>query len=108
LRYNLPGGHPLIGRSAPDLKFEDGTRLGALLNDGSALLVNLNGNNELQTISKPWVGRVKYVSSQPEDNLGLSAFFVRPDGFVAWATDGEPNAVEVMEVITRWLGKPSA
>jgi hypothetical protein len=28
-RYNLPGDHPVIGRSAPDLEFEDGTRLGA-------------------------------------------------------------------------------
>ena len=30
MRYNLPGDHPLIGCSAPDFEFEDGTRLGDL------------------------------------------------------------------------------
>jgi 2-polyprenyl-6-methoxyphenol hydroxylase-like FAD-dependent oxidoreductase len=105
LRYNLPGDHPVIGRSVPDLEFEDGTRLGALLQDGKSLLLNLNGNENLQAIGKQWKERANYVATKAKDNLGLSAIFVRPDGFVAWATEGEPNASEAAEVMTRWLGK---
>ncbi len=45
LRYDLPGDHPLIGRSAPDLEFDDGTRLGELLHDGTGLMVELSGKS---------------------------------------------------------------
>jgi hypothetical protein len=31
LRYDIPGDHPLVGLSAPDIELEDGTRLGDLL-----------------------------------------------------------------------------
>ncbi len=34
LRYDLGGRHPLVGRSAPDFAFPDGTKLGDLLGDG--------------------------------------------------------------------------
>ena len=54
LRGDLPGDHPLIGRSAPGLPFEDGTRLGALLHEGKALLLNLNGNQSLRTLGDAW------------------------------------------------------
>jgi len=73
LRYNLPGDHPLIGRSAPDFEFEDGTRLGALLNNGKPLLLDFRNT-----------------AVKPKDALGLTALLIRPDGFVAWATDNEP------------------
>jgi hypothetical protein len=35
-KYDLPGDHTVIGRSAPDFEFEDGTRLGELLHEGKA------------------------------------------------------------------------
>jgi len=108
LHYKLPGDHPLIGCSAPDLKFEDGGRLGALLHDGTALLLDLKGDESLRKISESWQERIRYVSAKVEDSLGLTAFFVRPDGFVAWATDGEPNPSEVAGILTCWLGEPSA
>ena len=107
LSYDLPGDHPLIGHSAPDLEFEDGTRLGALLHDGNALLLSLNGDETLRAVSEPWRGRVKYVSAKAKDSLGLTALFVRPDGFVPWATEAEPKLTEVVEAMTRWLGTPS-
>src|SRR3569623_3603868 len=31
LRYDLGGGHPLVGRSAPDFELGDGTRMSKLL-----------------------------------------------------------------------------
>ena len=47
MRYNLPGDHPLIGRSAPDFEFEDGTRLGDLLHEGKGVLLDLADSKEL-------------------------------------------------------------
>jgi 2-polyprenyl-6-methoxyphenol hydroxylase-like FAD-dependent oxidoreductase len=104
LRYDLPGDHPLIGRSAPDLEFEDGSRLGPLLNDGAGLLLDLAGNKELNTLSQKWAGRLKYVSAQAKDSKGLAALLLRPDGFVAWATDTDLNLTVLEERVRRWFG----
>lgn len=106
-RYDLPGNHALIGCSAPDLEFEDGTRLGALLHDGTALLLDLDGREELERSAEPWMGRVKYVRARAKDDLGLSALLVRPDGFVVWAAEGEPDAAGAHEVTARWFGEAS-
>ncbi len=108
LRYELPGDHPLIGRSAPDLEFDDGTRLGELLHDGAGLLVDLTGGADIAALSRSLAGRVKYSTSTPNDAQGLAAFLVRPDGFVAWAADGnsQPDLQALQESLTRWFGDP--
>jgi 2-polyprenyl-6-methoxyphenol hydroxylase-like FAD-dependent oxidoreductase len=107
LRYDLPGDHPLIGRSAPDLEFEDGSRLGPLLHDGTGLLLDLTGKEELKTLSGKWNGRLKYASAQANDSKGLAALLLRPDGFVAWAADIDPNLITLDETIRRWFGSPA-
>jgi 2-polyprenyl-6-methoxyphenol hydroxylase-like FAD-dependent oxidoreductase len=115
LHYNLPGDHPVVGHSAPDLEFEDGTRLGVLLQEGAALLLDLNRDGKLRLVSEPWAGRVKYVSAKAKDSLDLTALFVRPDGFVAWAQEGERNVPDahqaldhaLEEALTRWMGMPA-
>lgn len=106
-RYPMPGDHPLVGRSAPDLAFEDGTRLGASLHDGKALLLNLSGDEQLRSVGEPWAGRVHYVSAKAKDDLGMTAMLVRPDGFVAWADEGAGKFSDAREALTRWLGAPS-
>jgi 2-polyprenyl-6-methoxyphenol hydroxylase-like FAD-dependent oxidoreductase len=107
LHYDLPGDHPLIGRSAPDLEFEDGSRLGPLLQDGTGLLLDLTAKEELSTLGRRWNGRLKYVSTQAKDNKGLAALLLRPDGFVAWAADADPNLAALEETICRWFGAPA-
>ncbi|HXC94732.1 MAG TPA: FAD-dependent monooxygenase [Edaphobacter sp.] len=107
LRYDLPGEHPLIGRSAPDLEFEDGSRVGALLQDGTGLLLDLAGKEELSTLSRRWNGRLKYVSAKAKVNQGLAAILIRPDGFVAWASDAFPNLTVLEDTIHRWFGNPA-
>jgi len=104
LRYNLPGDHPLIGRSAPDFEFEDGTRLGDYLHDGSGLLVDLACNEELGALSQRWSGRVKYHSGKAKDSKGLSMLLVRPDGFVAWAEDAMQDTRVVEDTMQHWFG----
>jgi 2-polyprenyl-6-methoxyphenol hydroxylase-like FAD-dependent oxidoreductase len=110
LRYNLPANHPLIGRSTPDLEFEDGTRLGTRMHQGAALLLDLSDDEMLRSLGGRWGERVKYVSGyasgKVKDSLGLTAMLVRPDGFVAWAAEGEPNLLEAAEAMTHWLGAP--
>jgi 2-polyprenyl-6-methoxyphenol hydroxylase-like FAD-dependent oxidoreductase len=106
LQYDLPGDHPLIGRSAPDFEFEDGSRLGPLLQDGEGLLLDLAGIEQLNTLSRRWPGRLKYVSAQAKDNKGLAAMLLRPDGFVAWAVDTNSNLTALEETIHRWFGSP--
>jgi 2-polyprenyl-6-methoxyphenol hydroxylase-like FAD-dependent oxidoreductase len=106
LRYNLGPGHPLVGRSTPDFELTDGIRVGGLLNDGKGLLLDFDAATSLQSVANRWSDRVKYVTSGAKDRLGFSALLVRPDGFVAWASDGASNADEVGGSLLRWFGNP--
>jgi 2-polyprenyl-6-methoxyphenol hydroxylase-like FAD-dependent oxidoreductase len=108
LHYDLPGDHPLIGRSAPDLEFEDGTRLGEFLHDGTGLMVELSGKAGAASLIQKWAGRVKHVAATAKDTKGLAGLLVRPDGFVAWAADenSEPDLPALKKTLSRWFGDP--
>jgi 2-polyprenyl-6-methoxyphenol hydroxylase-like FAD-dependent oxidoreductase len=104
VHYNLGNGHPLIGRSAPDFEFEDGTRLGTLLHDGKGILLDLAQSEELSALGQTHKARLRYVSAKAKDSKGLTAVLVRPDGFVAWATESEPDLSAAEQSIARWFG----
>ncbi|HEY1552222.1 MAG TPA: FAD-dependent monooxygenase [Kofleriaceae bacterium] len=80
LRYDLGDAHPLVGRSCPDFELDDGTRVGELLRAGRGLLLDFD--RALQPID-----RVTHVAHDAKERFGLSAVLVRPDGFVAWASN---------------------
>ena len=103
LRYDLGDGHPLVGRSCPDFELGDGTRLAALLRDGNGLLLDFGGQASLRALDGLWGDRVSYVDGEPKDRLGLSALLVRPDGFVAWASDTTPSPEEVTRAAAKWF-----
>ena len=103
LRYDLGEEHPLVGRSCPDFELEDGTRLGTLLREGNGLLLDFGRQASLQALDGLWGDRVRYVASDAKDRLGLSALLVRPDGFVAWASDTTPSPEEVTRAAARWF-----
>jgi len=103
-RYDLPGDHPLVGRSAPDLEFEDGRKLGELCRDGSALLFDFVDDARISTLGERWRGRLKIISTRLKENSDLTALFVRPDGFVAWATNGQPDLDRAASALSTWLG----
>jgi hypothetical protein len=105
-RYDLPGRHPLVGRSAPDLEFEDGSRLGEYCHDGRTLLFNLADNAEMAALGARWGERLRVVSRRTRDTSRLAALFVRPDGCVAWACDDVADAAEGYAAVSTWLGKP--
>jgi hypothetical protein len=103
LRYDLGQEHPLVGRSCPDFELEDGVRLGALLREGHGLLLELGPRTSLQALANVWGDRVRYVARAAKDRLGLRALLVRPDGFVAWASDTTPSSEEVTRAAGRWF-----
>ena len=103
LRYDLGDEHPLVGRSCPDFELEDGTRLGTLLREGNGLLLDFGRQASLQALDGLWGDQVRYVASEAKDRLGLSALLVRPDGFVAWASDTTPGPAEVTRAAARWF-----
>jgi 2-polyprenyl-6-methoxyphenol hydroxylase-like FAD-dependent oxidoreductase len=103
IRYDLGEPHPLAGRSAPDFELQNGTRLGALLRNGNGVLLDFAGKASLQALDGLWGDRVRYVGQDATDRLGLSAALVRPDGFVAWASDTTPNPEDVKRAGDRWF-----
>ncbi len=108
LRYELGEQHPLVGRSCPDFELEDGTRLAELLQTGSGLLLELGGQPSLQSLNGVWGDQVRYISTNVKDRLGLCAVLVRPDGFVAWASDADPNPADVRRAAARWFANANA
>ncbi len=103
LRYDLGDEHPLVGRSCPDFELEDGTRLGTRLRDGNGLLLDFGRQASLQALDGLWGDHVRYVVSDARDRFGLSALLVRPDGFVAWASDTAPSPEEITRATARWF-----
>lgn len=103
LRYDLGDGHPLVGRSCPDFELADGTRVGTLLRQGAGLLLDLDGQASLRALDGRWGDRVRYVAGTASERFGLCALLVRPDGFVAWASDTTPRPEEVSREAARWF-----
>ena len=103
LRYDFDNEHPLVGRSCPDFELEDGTRLGTLLRTGNGLLLDFGEQASLRALDGLWGVRVSYVARAAINRLGLSALLVRPDGFVAWASDETPNPEDVRRAASRWF-----
>jgi len=106
LRYDLGGSHPLVGRSVPDFERLDGTKVGSLLREGKGLLLDFDAGASLQALAGRWQGRVSHVAGDVRDRLGLRAVLVRPDGFVAWASEVVPDDREIAQALSRWFGEP--
>ncbi|TGQ51699.1 FAD-dependent oxidoreductase [Mesorhizobium sp. M1C.F.Ca.ET.193.01.1.1] len=108
LRYDLDGDHPLIGRSVPDFELADGTKIGDLLRTGKGLLLDFESRASLRALGSRWSGRIAYVAGEAKDRLALSAMLVRPDGFVAWASEGAADHEEIFRAGSRWFGELDA
>jgi hypothetical protein len=111
-RYDLPGGHPLVGSSAPELELTNGGRASDLLHGGRALLLDLADDPGLRAQADGYGDRLETVTTACPSRPGLAGLLVRPDGYVAWAADtadasGATDGVEpVGEALARWLGAP--
>jgi hypothetical protein len=114
IRYDLGGGHPLVGRRMPDLDIQaDGgpTRVSALLHGARPVLLNLGEPGVVDVA--PWAGRVGLVDATHEGGWELpvvgrvvapEAVLIRPDGHVAWA--GHPTDPALPRALAAWFGTP--
>ncbi|MFD8686579.1 FAD-dependent oxidoreductase [Streptomyces sp. NPDC059651] len=105
-RYYLGGEHPLIGCTAPDFRYEDGTTVGDLLRRGLGVVLDFGDGHALEPSARSWKDRIRYVSGPPRDALGLTALLIRPDGVVAWADEHAPDLVTFERAAARWFGGP--
>jgi 2-polyprenyl-6-methoxyphenol hydroxylase-like FAD-dependent oxidoreductase len=116
IRYDLGGGHPLLGRRMPDLDLvgADGAlRVYTLLHDARPVLLNLGEPGGFDIA--PWADRVqlidaKYVGTWELPALGAvtapTGVLIRPDGYVAWV--GDLTQLGLADALTTWFGPPTA
>jgi len=106
VRYDLGSNHPLVGRSAPDFELDDGTRFNEHFHQGQALLLDFGGSDHLRTLADRYGDQITYLPCKARDPLVLQALFVRPDGFIGWASDQASEDAEVARILSRWLEIP--
>jgi hypothetical protein len=96
-----PGGHPWLGRLAPDVPLvvsSTETHLAALLHPGRPVLVDLTGS------LGAWSAAVDVVAASSPSTSDIDAVLLRPDGHVAWV--GTPGSEEdgLADAVHRWVG----
>ncbi|MFC7220342.1 FAD-dependent monooxygenase [Streptomyces polyrhachis] len=93
--YPAPrGAHRLAGHRAPDVPLADGRRLYEALRAGEFTLLHAGGADATE-------GR-RVVHAFPRTPTAQSVL-VRPDGYVAWASDS-PTALELEAALAQWTG----
>ncbi|WP_329244573.1 FAD-dependent monooxygenase [Actinoallomurus sp. NBC_01490] len=106
IRYDLGSEQPLVGRNAPDLRLEDGTRLGDLMQDGRGVALDFSVDRCLHGSAMGWESRIRYVAGPARNGFGTGAVLIRPDGMVAWAGDRAPDREAFERAARHWFGSP--
>jgi 2-polyprenyl-6-methoxyphenol hydroxylase-like FAD-dependent oxidoreductase len=106
-RYDLGSDQPLVGRTAPDFHFGDGTRLGDLLHEGQGIALDFTADRRLHGAAAGWKGLIHYAAGPVSDDLGFGALLVRPDGIVAWTDGHHPDPEAFQHAAARWFGDPA-
>jgi 2-polyprenyl-6-methoxyphenol hydroxylase-like FAD-dependent oxidoreductase len=104
--------HPLVGRFAPDLVLETGhgtLRLAELTRTARPLLLDLTENACFANEVDGWRARIDTVTGSTRDTHAC-ALLLRPDCYVAWATDtARPNHAlreSLRGALVTWFGVP--
>jgi 2-polyprenyl-6-methoxyphenol hydroxylase-like FAD-dependent oxidoreductase len=104
VHYDVDNIHRLAGRLVPEFALSTGQRIAELLRNGRPLLLDFAGGQFTQA-AEPWRTRVDLVTAGNERGPS-AALLIRPDGYVAWATDSH-DAHEIYELhhaLRRWFG----
>ncbi|MQY15690.1 Anhydrotetracycline monooxygenase [Streptomyces sp. RB5] len=100
LGYHYPaphGAHKLAGHRAPDLVLADGRRLYEALREGKFVLVSADGAGAAE-------GREDRVVRIGRRDENPQALLVRPDGYIAWASDA-PATADLERAVMEWAGE---
>ncbi|WP_438487306.1 FAD-dependent oxidoreductase [Streptomyces sp. S186] len=106
-----PGAHRLAGRRAPDIRLAGGGRLYELLRKGRFVLITPEDElpPELPEGSRPVAAPDRVVTASWASGR-RTALLVRPDGYIAWATDATvpaERAEALRTAVTHWTGIPA-
>ncbi|REK85690.1 FAD-dependent oxidoreductase [Streptomyces inhibens] len=110
-----PGAHPLAGRRAPDFRLADGSRLYELLRRGTFVLLTPADEPTVPHAPtskgaplRPADDRVRTACWQSDRRTAL---LIRPDGYIAWATDATApaeRAAALRTALIHWTGAQPA
>lgn len=101
--YDVGSDHPGAGRIVADRPVA-GRRLYDLLRTPGGLLVDGSPDARGSVAASGWADRIQIVRAEP----GTPSLLVRPDGIVAWGTEGGGEAQKgIEEAMTRWFGSES-
>jgi hypothetical protein len=104
--YDVGNNHHLAGRLVPEFALSTGQRIAELLRNGHPLLLDCAGGQFAQA-AHTWDTRVDLVSADV-DQAPAAALLIRPDGYVAWATESHDTAEvdKLRHALCRWFGFP--
>lgn len=112
VHYGLGHGHPLRGRRVPDLLLHtaDGpTHIATLLHGARPLLIDLGIHDSIDIGA--WGQRVRMINAECRERWVLpvlgevaapAGLLVRPDGHVAWVSEGGTAGLD--EALVQWCG----
>lgn len=100
VRYPTTDTHPLAGTLVADLPLE-GTSMTELLQNGHPVLLDLNRRADLCAIAERWQPHVK-IHSLTCPEAPAEALLVRPDAYIAWATDSGHSGLQ--QALHTWFG----
>ncbi|MGP4028946.1 FAD-dependent monooxygenase [Actinomadura sp. 3N407] len=110
IAYPAPrGSHRLTGRRAPDVPLagSPGRLYGLLGNGVFVLVVAANDPAVTYLATKRWAGRVHCALA---GGATRTTALVRPDGYIAWATDEtapDRRAAAIRDALNQWCGQPA-
>ena len=100
VRYPVGDDHRLSGRFVPDFTLADGRRVTELMHAGRPVLLDLSGGHAAAA-AHGWRDRVETVVAAGDGPA--AAMLIRPDGYVAWATD-DSDVEGLPAALRRWFG----
>jgi 2-polyprenyl-6-methoxyphenol hydroxylase-like FAD-dependent oxidoreductase len=102
--------HPLLGTHVPDAPLVTSAGPGSVartLHAGRAVLLDLSGGALPHGAVGGWADRLDVVVADPSGDLAATCVLIRPDGYVAFAADGDVDTDGLRLALDRWLGAPT-